>query len=281
MSVQSNTMFQVNRASATGPLLASVSIDSSALHCKALLQGFGSIGLGATPNSSLLANAFATTASSTFPQPQLSATAIAPGLTPAYLASLPRAQQKNILGEQLYKLISATNPSQAGKITGMLLELDTSEVLHLIDTPAALTDRVSEASEDLKLAKLANIATPPKLPKPLFAQVQPGGLNSLSTTTWSSPAPAPAVISTSSGLGQSAALGFRMHTHRGATLDKWWVGGGGGGDLGHGCRCRSRMLPGSLVCWMQAFRFSGVQQRLLQRQLQVWYLTKGGGRRGG
>ncbi len=129
MSVQSNTMFQVNGASATGPLLASVSIDSSALHCKAVLQGFGNIGLGATPNSSLPANAFATPAtpaSSTFPQPQLSATA-----TP-----------------------SASSP---------------------------------------------------------FAQVQQGGLSSLSTT-WSSPAPAPAVISTSSGFGQSAALGFGVHT---------------------------------------------------------------------
>ena len=77
------------------------------------------------------------------------------GLTPAYLANLPQAQQKNILGEQLYKLIFATNPSQAGKITGMLLELDTSEVLHLIDTPAALTDKVSEAIEALKSANNA------------------------------------------------------------------------------------------------------------------------------
>jgi len=76
-------------------------------------------------------------------------------LTPAYLASLPQQQQKNILGEQLYKLISATNPSQAGKITGMLLELDTSEVLHLIDTPAALTDKVSEAIEALNAANNA------------------------------------------------------------------------------------------------------------------------------
>ena len=76
-------------------------------------------------------------------------------LTPAYLASLPQAQQKNILGEQLYKLISASNPSQAGKITGMLLELDTSEVLHLIDMPAVLTDRVSEAIEALNAAKNA------------------------------------------------------------------------------------------------------------------------------
>ena len=76
-------------------------------------------------------------------------------LTPAYQASLPQAQQKNILGEQLYKLISATNPSQAGKITGMLLELDTSEVLHLIDTPAALTDKVSEAIEALNAANNA------------------------------------------------------------------------------------------------------------------------------
>ena len=68
---------------------------------------------------------------------------------------MPTVERKNILGEQLYKLISASNPSQAGKITGMLLELDTSEVLHLIGTPAVLTDRVSEAIEALNAAKNA------------------------------------------------------------------------------------------------------------------------------
>jgi hypothetical protein len=77
---------------------------------------------------------------------------LAAAATPAYLASLPEAALKNTLGEQLYKLISATNPSQAGKITGMLLELDTLEVLHLIETPAALADKVCEAVEALKEA---------------------------------------------------------------------------------------------------------------------------------
>jgi hypothetical protein len=52
-------------------------------------------------------------------------------------------------------LVSATNPSQADKITGMLLELDPSEVLRLIDTPAALADRVSEAIEALNAANNA------------------------------------------------------------------------------------------------------------------------------
>jgi hypothetical protein len=59
----------------------------------------------------------------------------------------PRAQ---VLTERVHKLVSATNPSLAVKIAGMLLELDTSEVLRLIDTPAALADRVSEAIEALK-----------------------------------------------------------------------------------------------------------------------------------
>lgn len=83
------------------------------------------------------------------------ATGAAPALTTSTLADMPPQQQKQVLGEKLYALISATNPSQAGKITGMLLELDTAEVLHLIDTPAALADKVTEAIEALNAANRA------------------------------------------------------------------------------------------------------------------------------
>lgn len=83
------------------------------------------------------------------------ATGAAPALTTSTLADMPPSQQKQVLGEKLYALISATNRAQAGKITGMLLELDTAEVLHLIDTPAALADKVTEAIEALNAANLA------------------------------------------------------------------------------------------------------------------------------
>jgi polyadenylate-binding protein len=49
---------------------------------------------------------------------------------PALLAA-PPAQQKQMLGEALYPKIQAQQPELAGKITGMLLEMDNSELLGL------------------------------------------------------------------------------------------------------------------------------------------------------
>jgi polyadenylate-binding protein len=66
------------------------------------------------------------------------------------LASAPPQQQKNILGERLYPLIYVTQPSQAGKITGMLLEMDNAELLNLIESPDALAQKIDEALIVLK-----------------------------------------------------------------------------------------------------------------------------------
>ena len=62
-----------------------------------------------------------------------------------------------VLGEKLYSQISAMPAASAaaGKITGMLLELDTSEVLNLIDTPQALAGKVDEAMQALNAFKQA------------------------------------------------------------------------------------------------------------------------------
>ena len=67
------------------------------------------------------------------------------GLTAASLASASPAEQKQTLGEALYPLIAAINEPLAGKITGMLLEMDIMELLHLIETPEALLAKVQEA----------------------------------------------------------------------------------------------------------------------------------------
>ncbi|KAJ5996212.1 hypothetical protein N7499_007471 [Penicillium canescens] len=61
------------------------------------------------------------------------------------LLSAPPAQQKQMLGEALYPKIQAQQPELAGKITGMLLEMDNSELLGLLDDEEALRGKVDEA----------------------------------------------------------------------------------------------------------------------------------------
>ncbi|KAJ5859211.1 hypothetical protein N7534_004488 [Penicillium rubens] len=55
------------------------------------------------------------------------------------------AQQKQMLGEALYPKIQAQQPELAGKITGMLLEMDNAELLGLLDDEEALRGKVDEA----------------------------------------------------------------------------------------------------------------------------------------
>lgn len=53
------------------------------------------------------------------------------GIDPAVFASSSAAQQKQLLGESLYPKIQRQHPDLAGKITGMLLEMDNMELLAL------------------------------------------------------------------------------------------------------------------------------------------------------
>uniref|UniRef100_A0A8B9GV86 Polyadenylate-binding protein n=1 Tax=Astyanax mexicanus TaxID=7994 RepID=A0A8B9GV86_ASTMX len=64
-------------------------------------------------------------------------------LTPSMLAAAPLLEQKQLLGERLYPLIQALHPNLAGKITGMLLEIDNSELLHMLESPESLDAKVS------------------------------------------------------------------------------------------------------------------------------------------
>jgi len=71
-------------------------------------------------------------------------------LTAAALANASEQEQKNMIGERLYPLIEHDEPQQAGKITGMLLEMDNPELLHLLESPEALKAKVQEAIAVLK-----------------------------------------------------------------------------------------------------------------------------------
>ncbi|KAM7531663.1 hypothetical protein LguiB_035073 [Lonicera macranthoides] len=69
------------------------------------------------------------------------------------LAAASPEQQKQILGERLYPLVNQHKPELAAKITGMLLEMDNSELLLLLESPEQLAIKVEEAVQVLKLSK--------------------------------------------------------------------------------------------------------------------------------
>ena len=71
-------------------------------------------------------------------------------LTASSLASASPEKQKNMIGERLYPLIHQSQPDLAGKITGMLLEMDNSELLHLLESPEALNAKITEALQVLE-----------------------------------------------------------------------------------------------------------------------------------
>ncbi|CDS07593.1 hypothetical protein LRAMOSA01542 [Lichtheimia ramosa] len=71
-------------------------------------------------------------------------------LTAESLAAMPAEQQKQTLGERLYPLIHQQQPDYAGKITGMLLEMENNDLLHLLNDKEALEGKINEAMEVLK-----------------------------------------------------------------------------------------------------------------------------------
>jgi len=78
-------------------------------------------------------------------------TNLIPPLTADRLAALPLEDQKHFLGERLYPLIAKPQPARAGKITGMILDSSyPDEMLHLIENPQALNDKIEEALKVLR-----------------------------------------------------------------------------------------------------------------------------------
>lgn len=61
-----------------------------------------------------------------------------------------------MLGEALYPLVDQLEHESSAKVTGMLLEMDQTEVLHLLESPEALKAKVAEAMDVLR--NVANVA---------------------------------------------------------------------------------------------------------------------------
>ncbi|KAL6521874.1 poly(A) binding protein Pab2 [Orobanche minor] len=78
-------------------------------------------------------------------------TALASALTNASLE-----QQRTMLGEYLYPLVDQLEHEHAAKVTGMLLEMDQTEVLHLLESPDSLKAKVSEAMDVLRNVQQSN-----------------------------------------------------------------------------------------------------------------------------
>ncbi|EPS62510.1 hypothetical protein M569_12280, partial [Genlisea aurea] len=66
------------------------------------------------------------------------------------LANATLEQQRTMLGENLYPLVDQLEHEHAAKVTGMLLEMDQTEVLHLLESPDALKAKVGEAMDVLR-----------------------------------------------------------------------------------------------------------------------------------
>jgi len=60
-----------------------------------------------------------------------------------------REERRQILGEELYPRVVALEPALAGKITGMLLEVEEADVLAMLDNNMACQDKVAEAKRVL------------------------------------------------------------------------------------------------------------------------------------
>ncbi|KAL0690239.1 hypothetical protein Bca4012_089917 [Brassica carinata] len=72
------------------------------------------------------------------------------GALASNLANTSPEQQRTMLGDNLYPLVEKLEVESAAKVTGMLLEMDQTEVLHLLASPEALEAKVVEAMDVLR-----------------------------------------------------------------------------------------------------------------------------------
>lgn len=83
-------------------------------------------------------------------------------LTATMLAAAQPQEQKQMLGERLFPLIQCMYPQLTGKITGMLLEIDNSELLHMLEHSESLKSKVEEAVAVLQAHQAKQAVAPKK-----------------------------------------------------------------------------------------------------------------------
>jgi len=71
-------------------------------------------------------------------------------LTSEMLKTAKPNERKRLIGERLFPKIQVVEPRLAGKITGMLLEMDDTELLILLDNPQTLMNKINEALSVLR-----------------------------------------------------------------------------------------------------------------------------------
>lgn len=82
--------------------------------------------------------------------PQVGAISAQEPLTSERLANMTPEDQKRALGDRIFILLSPQYPELAGKITGMLLDLDNSELLLLLENQEQMNQQVQEAIKELE-----------------------------------------------------------------------------------------------------------------------------------
>lgn len=80
-------------------------------------------------------------------------------LTASMLAQAPPETQKQMLGDRIFPLIHSMFPDQSNKITGMLLEIDNSELLHMLEHQESLRSRAEEAVAVLQAFRAKELAS--------------------------------------------------------------------------------------------------------------------------
>jgi len=70
----------------------------------------------------------------------------------ARIMQLAPKEQKQMLGEKIFSAIERKREKvpEAGKITGMLLEMDSAALIKLLNEPALLDEKIQQATEVLR-----------------------------------------------------------------------------------------------------------------------------------